>query len=38
MEGNIRISFSPSNTMEEIKRAMDVISVSIEKLRSAING
>ena len=38
IDGNIRISLSPSNTMEEMKTAMDILSDSICDLRRKING
>lgn len=38
IDGNIRISFSPQNTLEEVKKAVDVIAEAIVKLRRKING
>lgn len=38
IDGNIRISFCPQNTLEEVQAAMDIIASNVQKLRSKING
>lgn len=37
IEGNIRISFSPDNTLEEIGSAMKIIKSTVSEFRSRIN-